>query len=102
MSFNDKARTIIAKLAAHPGLFYEVLAIAKDEYEVLGPWFEAPHGLNWTRDTPESHTIANIERDVVGKWTCNIVGEDPKVFDDLTKAITHADAKLTELGFLLA
>ena len=47
MGLEDQARRVVASLEERPGLFYEILRIVAEEYEVVGPWVE--EDLGWAR-----------------------------------------------------
>jgi hypothetical protein len=95
----DKARQVVQQLSSKPGLFYEVLRIVADEYEVASPWVELSSG-SWIRQSVGRETIATVVPLMNGKYRATSEGQnDDGATLDGAKAL--ADQRLRDAGWML-
>jgi len=110
MSLRDAARKVVQSLESRPGLFYEVLLIVRDEYEVAGPWEDSADGRESERRDTRGGTLAVVSYMAVNDrydWGVSFSGgvgtvDEHGSCDSLDEAKVEADGVLRGCGYLLA
>ena len=106
MSLRDAARKVVQSLEEKPGLFYEVLRIIRDEYEVLSAWEDSPDGRESTRYDIGGGSLTVISYQASADrydWQIVVGGACLKAgsCDSLSEAKVEVDRELRDLGYLL-
>lgn len=104
MSSSDveaRAREVISKLVGKPELFYAVLRIVADEYEVLSPW-SRPGGSSGTsvRLDLAGAAAATVYQSGTTEWAWQTFSENGTAVTE-QGAQGMADQVLRSAGFLL-
>jgi hypothetical protein len=96
-----KARDILSALEKRPPLFFEVIRIIRDEYEVAGPWVEIVPDQMWQRNNEQGKPIACclLRTDGNFDWQGSHVSGQAATSQE---GMAEADSVLRELGFLLS
>jgi len=107
MSLRDAARKVVQSLESKPGLFYEVLRIVRDEFEVLGPWEDSPDGRESSRYDIDGGSLSVISYQVSADrydWQVVVGGLCLKAgsCNSLDEAKVAVDRELRDLGYLLS
>lgn len=108
----EAARKVVQSLESKPGLFYEVMRIVRDEYEVMGPWVDSPDGRESERHDVRDLPVAKVTYQAsADRYDWAIQSFEPMsgtTVDESGSSISLAEAKaaadgiLQDMGYLLA
>lgn len=104
-SLVDAARKVIRSLESKPGLFYEVLRIVRDEYEVSSAWQDSPDGRESNRYDTGGKPIGSVTYRATGdRYDWQVLIFTPHMGGScasIAEAKVVVDDYLRESGYLL-